>query len=326
MAVYYLYVYAPSDFIGGLPDESGAAAAGSPPFALVLMPGATPTLIAVEDDDPVFDEVDGSQALADPVTLDGTSHPAGTTINTAYDLINSSTGHRVTSFHFGGDGYQQGPVDGIVSTVELVPGTPYRFDRERTSHRQANAYDDYVACFVSGTRLRTPRGWTAVEDLGPGDLVRTLDAGDQPLRWTGARVVAGLGAFAPVRIPAGWNGLQRDLLVSPQHRMLVTGAGCELALGTDSALVSAQQMVKLGLARPAPCPRVAYHHVMFDSHQIVIAEGAPSESLLASDVTLSGFDRDAAEEVRALFPELSVDPMVAARPVLRGHEALLALR
>lgn len=326
MPVYYLYVYSPSDFVTAPPIEDGAQAAGSPTFTLQLKPGAVPTLIEVNDDEAVFDEVDATQSLNQAVNIDGNAYAAGTTINTAYDLINTANGHKVTSFHFGGDGYQQGAVDGIVSTVEMVPGTSYTFNTERTSHQQANAYDDYVACFVAGTRLRTARGWVAVEDLAVGDMVRTLDAGDQPLRWVGKRQVPGMGAYAPVRIPAGWNGLKRDLLVSPQHRMLVSGAGCELAAGADSALVSARQMVQLGLAHQAPQPRVTYHHIMFDSHQIVIAEGAPSESLLANDETLTGFDLSAAEEIRELFPALSANPMAAARPVLRAHEAFLALR
>lgn len=325
MAVYYLFIYAPSDFVGGLPDESGAAAAGSPNFSLQLLPGAVPTLIAVNDNDTIFDEVDGTQALDQDVTFNGATLTAGTTINTAYDLTDSTTGHQVTSVHFGGDGYQQGAVDGLVSTIEMVPGMTYTFNQERTSHQMNNPYDGYFACFVTGTRLMTPRGLVAVEDLSAGDLVRTLDGGDLPLRWTGNREVAGTGSLAPIRIAAGWNGLDRALMVSPQHRMLVSGAGCELAVGSESALVSARQLAAMGLARVVPCARVTYHHIMFDTHQIVLAEGAPSESLLANDQTLTGFTREAAEEIRDLFPELSQAPMEPARPILRAHEAYLAV-
>ncbi|OAN85046.1 hypothetical protein A8B78_05985 [Jannaschia sp. EhC01] len=325
MPVYYLYVYAPSDFVGGLPDEVSAAAAGTPTFTLQLLPGAVPTVIAVNDDDTIFDEVDATQSLDVAATIDGTTYGAGTTINTAYDLINTANGHKVTSFHFGGDGYQQGAVDGLVSTVELVPSTPYTFNTERTSHLQANPYDGYVACFVAGSRLLTPKGLVPVEALRPGDLVSTLDCGAMPLRWTGKRRVRGVGPLAPVKIPAGWNGLMRDLLVSPQHRMLVTGAGCELTLGCDSALISARQLADLGVACVVPRAQVTYHHVMFDTHEIVLAEGAPSESLLANDRTLTGFAMDAADELRMLFPELSSAPMVPARPILRAHEACLAV-
>lgn len=139
--------------------------------------------------------------------------------------------------------------------MELVPGTAYTFNAERTSHHQNNPYSDYVACFTTGTRLTTPNGFTAIEDLAVGDLVRTKDDGDVPLRWIGHRTVPGYGAFAPIRILAGWKGRARDLVVSPQHRMLIEGAGCQLAAGFDSSLVSELLMTRMGLAYVAPSAR-----------------------------------------------------------------------
>ena len=112
----FIYVYSPSDFIGGLPNEAGGAASGSPTFNLQLVPGATPTLIEITDNEAVFDEIDGSQSLTNSVNIDGTAYGAGTTVHTAYDLINTGSGHKVTSIHFGGNGYEQGAVHGLVST------------------------------------------------------------------------------------------------------------------------------------------------------------------------------------------------------------------
>ena len=86
-----------------------------------------------------------------------------------------------------------------------------------------------VTCFARGTRIETPRGAVAVEDLRPGDLVLTRDRGAQPLRWVGSSRVDG-GTLAstprlrPIRIRAGALGRHapaQDLLVSPQHRILV---------------------------------------------------------------------------------------------------------
>lgn len=64
---------------------------------------------------------------------------------------------------------------------------------------------------------------------------------------------------------------------------------------------------------------------MFDTHQIKDAQGAPSDSHLANDLTLTGLAADAAQEIRDLFSEFSLVPMEPARPVLRSHEAYLAL-
>ncbi len=79
-----------------------------------------------------------------------------------------------------------------------------------------------VACFTQGTLIETPQGPRAIEDIAPGDLVLTLDNGPQPVRWAGQRRVDGRGAFAPIRFEAGAIDNDTALLVSPQHRMLLT--------------------------------------------------------------------------------------------------------
>lgn len=173
----FIYIYSPSDFVSTPPAEQNAQAAGSPNFILQLRPDAQPTLIQITDDDAVFDEVDATQSLTNQVDLDGTTYAAGTTINTAYDLINNASGHQVTSFHFGGDGYQQGAVDGIASTVPLVAGQSYTFNSERTSHRVDNQYTDFAACFTDETPIDTPQGAVPAGRLRSGDLVCTLDHG-----------------------------------------------------------------------------------------------------------------------------------------------------
>lgn len=178
----FLFVYSPSDFVEGIPNEAGAQAAGSPPFTLTLRADAEPTLIEITDDDTIFNEIDATQALAVDVTIDGNTFLAGTTINAAYDLINSTSGLQVTSFHFGGDGFQQGAVDGLVSSVELVPGTAYTFDQERTSFNQTNPYTGFVACFAADSAIDTKDGPVPVQDLRIGDLLRTADNGFQPVR------------------------------------------------------------------------------------------------------------------------------------------------
>ena len=61
--------------------------------------------------------------------------------------------------------------------------------------------------------------------------------------------VAGAGAGAPVLIPAGALGNTRDLLVSQQHRMLVTGWRAELMFGEPEVLVAAD---RFHVVRPRP--------------------------------------------------------------------------
>ncbi len=309
----FLYVYSASDFVSGLPDESGSAAAGTAPFTLTLAPGATPTLIEVTDDEAVFDEVDASQSLTNAVNIDGSAFGAGTTINTAYDLINTTTGHKMTSFHFGGDGYQQGAVDGIVSTVELVEGTNYTFNSERTSHQQNNQYTDYFACFDGSVQIETKRGLVRADTLKVGDKVLTFDHGYQPLRAVLSRKMSAVDLrnapnMRPVRVSAGalGQGLPRqDVLVSPQHRFLAVSPVAKRMFGHEEALISAKKLTALpGIFVDETVKTVEYFHLVMDQHEIVIAEGAPTESFYCGKMALSALDAELRSELDALFPEL----------------------
>ncbi|SOH93995.1 Hint domain-containing protein [Monaibacterium marinum] len=317
--MYYLYVYSPSDFVSGLPIESGAQAAGSPTFSLTLKAGATPTLIKVDDDEAVFDEVDGTQSLDGAVTIDGNSFADGTTINTAYDLINTANGHKVTSFHFGGDGYQQGEVDGIASTVLLTPGTTYTFNTERTSHQMNNLYDDYVACFTAGTVIATQRGPVAVQDLVTGDMIRTLDRGYQPLRLVLQRHLSAAELIArpklcPILIEAGALGQGmpcRDLRVSPQHRFLANSPIVQRMFGESEVLISAKKLTQLpGISEMAGCTGVTYFHLVMDQHEVVFAEGAPTESFYFGPMAIRGLGDDARQEMVELFPDMVLEGFV----------------
>ncbi|GAB4382161.1 Hint domain-containing protein [Albidovulum sp.] len=182
------------------------------------------------------------------------------------------------------------------------------------------------ACFTLGTRIRTPGGDVAIETLAPGDLVLTEDHGPQPLRWIGRREVEAEGDFAPIRIARGAMGNGRTLFVSPMHRMLVRGWRAELLFGEAEVLVSAKFLVGTPGIRRAPMPRVTYLHLLFDRHEIVLAEGAPSESFHPGSILLDG-DRAVLGEIAAIFPELLArrreGPIQAARRVISAREARL---
>ncbi len=179
-------------------------------------------------------------------------------------------------------------------------------------------------CFVTGTLIRTPRGERAVESLKPGDLVETLDHGARPLLWIGFTCADGTGRHAPVRIRAGALGNSRDLLVSPQHRMLVQGWQAELHFGQSEVLVPARHLVDGKSIVQQSVSDVGYWHLLFDRHEIIWSDGALSESFFPGDHILMQ-DRETQAELLALFPELA-DPAreifaTTARPALTRHEA-----
>ena len=189
---------------------------------------------------------------------------------------------------------------------------------------------DTVPCFVAGTRITTPRCDVAVETLRLGDLVLTKDDGFQPLRWSGEREVRAEGKLAPIRILANTFGRHGQLMVSPLHRVLVSGSQAELLFGESEVLVAVRDLVNDVSIRPVEGGHVTYVHLMFDQHQVVFAEGLGTESFLPGPQTKSLFEREAVEEICSIFPEL--DPETgegygpAARRILRRYEAQLLVK
>lgn len=179
-------------------------------------------------------------------------------------------------------------------------------------------------CFVAGTLIETDQGLRRVEDLGVGDLIMTQDSGLQPLVWTGSRTVIGRGDFTPIRFAPNALGNDRALLVSPQHRILITGWRAELFFGEGEVFVAAKHLVNGDTIHRLPMRDVSYHHIMCDKHEVVFAEGIATETFFPGDVMMDG-DPELRAEIAALFPEFAGDApchtIETARCVLRGREA-----
>jgi hypothetical protein len=153
-------------------------------------------------------------------------------------------------------------------------------------------------CFMAGTMIRTPDGEVAVETLKRGDLVLTSDGLVQPVCWLGRQT--GSTRFAdplrvlPIRIKAGAlaeNVPGRDLLLSPDHAVLV-----------DGALIHAGALVNdTSILRETAVPEIfTYYHVELDDHSLVLAENTPAETFV-DNVERLAFDNWAEHE--ALYPE-----------------------
>jgi Hint domain len=145
-------------------------------------------------------------------------------------------------------------------------------------------------CFTPGTRIATPHGMRIIDDLAPGDAISTTQ-GPQPLVWLGHLHVnaaqARTPAFRPIRIRAGalGNGLpQRDMLVSPQHRFVLSGWRAEMLFGAAEVLVAAKHLVNDLTIRPVDIDALTYLHLLLPAHHIIMAEGALTESLHPSQV------------------------------------------
>jgi len=135
-----------------------------------------------------------------------------------------------------------------------------------------------VICFFPGTRIATPAGEVAVETLRSGDLVVTTDGDAQPIVWVGrqtvSRVFADPSRVLPIRIVAGALGEDlpvRDLLVSPDHALLIDGV-----LVHAAALINGST-----IRREADVPTVfTYFHIELADHALILAEGVPAETFI----------------------------------------------
>lgn len=173
--------------------------------------------------------------------------------------------------------------------------------------------DIEIVCFAAGTLIDTPDGPVAVQTLRPGDLVMTRDNGAQPLRWTGSQRLSAVALarnprLTPVRIAAGALGINtpsRDLIVSPQHRVLVRSRIAQRMFGTFEVLVAAKQLLSLdGFELATDLAEVEYFHIMFDRHEVIRSNGADTESLYTGVQALRMVGPAARQELLTLFPEL----------------------
>jgi hypothetical protein len=196
-------------------------------------------------------------------------------------------------------------------------------------------------CFTRGTLIQTDAGLRPVENLKPGDLVMTRDNGLKPIQWLGMTYVdperlAVDPKLLPVRIPAGALGEDakgaplpaRDLLVSPQHRVLVRSKIARRMTDSLEVLVPAIRLTDLPNVQqvdPASSADrgVEYFHMLFDQHEIVYSEGAETESLYTGPEVLKSLSPEAHEEIRSLFPELCdvQNPASRARPFVVAKQA-----
>jgi Ca2+-binding RTX toxin-like protein len=181
-----------------------------------------------------------------------------------------------------------------------------------------------IVCFARGTMIETPTGAVAIEDLAAGDLVLTHDNGAQPIRWIGSRTVEAKGNLAPVVISEGTLGNDRELRVSPLHRMLITHWRAELMFGEPEVLVPAKHLVNGDTIYTAEGGEVEYFHMLFDQHEIVTANGAASESFHPGAQAMNSLEDAMREEIFSIFPNLrseTDDAVPMARLSLKTAEA-----
>ncbi len=174
----------------------------------------------------VGDTIDGNEGGDDWDTLDltGSAAPGGS-LNVTYTTADQENGYVAYADAGGND----------LGTLEF-----YNIER-------------VVPCFTPGTLIATPKGEVPVENLKAGDRVITRDNGIQEIQWVGARPVtfrelANAPHLAPIHISAGalGNGLpEHDMMLSPNHRVLVANDRTSLYFDEREVLAAAKHLVEL---------------------------------------------------------------------------------
>ncbi|MGV3548675.1 Hint domain-containing protein [Rhizobium sp.] len=235
---------------------------------------------------------DNNTDIVVQVRLEGT--------NTWYTL--SPANNPAFSFNYTTRTYEFNTTDSDLARYALNNNVEFRF----TDVNQSGSSDDVILttttvtlCFYPGTMIATPEGEKAVETLEIGDMVLLQDGSAAPVRWMGRNTISLLFAdklkSLPIRIrkdALGENVPSRDLLVSPDHAILVEGI-----LAQAATLVNGTSIV-----RETNVPgKFTYHHIELAQHAIVMAENTPAETFV-DNVDRMAYDNWAEHE--ALFGDL----------------------
>jgi hypothetical protein len=311
---------------------------GAGPFTIGIA-----EVVTVLDDDDFLN--DGDNDTGNQFSIGGTNFTS-----TAYPQ--SSTGVELYSGFVNGQpvtfGYLTAANDGIDDTIDrivVLSGTINPGDTltgtVRTSVNTPLEYEvdipSQIFCFTPGTFITTPKGAVLIENLEVGDLVITADNGLQAIRWIGHKYISGarlqaLPHLQPVRIKAhafGPNKPDRDLLVSPQHRMHLKSKRAQFMFGETEILSPAKGLLNdKSVLIDHQSKHVDYIHILFDNHELVLANGAWSESFHPGECGLDAIEKPQQAELFEVFPELRTNPMSfgpSARHSLSVHEIHLLM-
>ncbi len=249
---------------------------GSGGFSLQMLPGGGIVLIDRQGDD------------IRHVTLrhDPNSRTDTVRLSYAWDAIEQAA--RLTLEH---------PDTEVIQSVTLAPPDPIPMaDLQamitQPTQREMHPEVDFIALssrvepigpmpgLTGSVRIETPNGPTYADRLRRGDLVATAAGDLVPVLHTVRRTVPARGSFRPVLIRAPYFGLNRDIVVAPQQRLVLSGSEVEYMFGKEAVLIPARHLVNGVSTLFADCPDlVTYHHLLLPGHEAILAAGSPVESL-----------------------------------------------
>jgi hypothetical protein len=217
--------------------------------------------------------------------------------------------------------------NGVTYTLQLDPAQDFTgdyFHLFADPTAGTDIVEDNQPCYCRGTLIKTPRGEKRVETLKVGDKIMTRAGVARPIKWIGRRSYArrfimGRKDILPICIKAGALGEgapRRDLWISPHHAMFFASDDCGSASGV---LIEAKDLVTgRSIVQAEDADKVEYFHIELETHDVIIAEGALSETFIDDDSRAMFHN---AREFHALYPQPRVVPQQYCAPRLEeGYE------
>lgn len=177
-------------------------------------------------------------------------------------------------------------------------------------------FEDAFAAFVRGTLLASPNHPIAIEDLEPGDVINTRDAGPLPVQWVGKiTLVPNVDRQRPdmsrlTRVSADSFGLGRpmpDLMLGAAAHLLQSGPSIRALTNQSHALVSARSLVDWeNLIEVTPPTPVTLYHLAFDRHAVIWANGLEVESCHPGHAFRKGLTGMQRGLYLSLFPQIEL--------------------
>ncbi|MCK0101767.1 Hint domain-containing protein [Pseudohalocynthiibacter aestuariivivens] len=213
---------------------------------------------------------------------------------------------------------------------DLRPKTDYCLIGVDTSNVKTLFAEVACVSFGRGTRITLASGEQCpIENLRIGDKVLTRDDGPQTVRWIGQNTIRAVGEFAPIFIKKGALNNENNLLVSHNHRLFVYQRCDEIGLGRSEVLVQARHLVNGTTIYEQEGGFIDYFQILFDTHQIIYAEGIAAESLLLDTRTAAVLPEGLAERLAHALGQHRSSPHLGYevdKAMLVGHDPAEILR
>lgn len=174
----------------------------------------------------------------------------------------------------------------------------------------------------SNAVVQTAQGPKAARDLRVGDMVHTLDHGQQCLRWVGfSRLNAEEGHLVRVM---NEDGSRSQMILAPNHLVLQQSPKAEILFGDHEVLCPALSLSGLGRFERAMSATPTLVHLLFDQFELVQVGDFWVESFVPDMPRIRMVSPEVADDIINALPRLAHDPSltnyIQNRIVLEGRE------